>query len=123
MLYRHRVPTKGAPYEESQGIPLVVRGPGVKEGGVSEELVANIDLAPTMARWAGIKPPAYVDGRSLVPLLSGDSPPWRRRLLFEFFGPYETRPDHPYAAVRAKDTVYIEYPTHERELYELSADP
>jgi N-acetylglucosamine-6-sulfatase len=78
LLYRHRVSSKGVPYEESQGIPFVVRGPGVQQGVTIDAdirgdqlLVANIDLAPTIAEWAGVQTPTYVDGRSLVPLLEG----------------------------------------------------
>jgi arylsulfatase A-like enzyme len=118
LLYRHRVATKGSPYEESQGIPFVVRGPGVGQGVVSEELVANIDLAPTIAEWTGVRAPEYVDGRSLVPLLEGTSSSWRQYLLFERF-------NQPYNGVRtAGGETYVEYPTtSEKEYYKLGTDP
>jgi N-acetylglucosamine-6-sulfatase len=120
VLYRHRLYSKGFPYEESQGIPFVVRGPGVRQGAVSPELVANIDLAPTIAHWAGIQPPQYVDGRSLVPLLEGTAGSWRRYLLFEYF----LAPGHPYVGVRtAVGESYIEYENGEKEYYDLRVDP
>jgi arylsulfatase A-like enzyme len=119
VLYRHRVYSKGAPYEETQGVPFVVRGPGVRQGIASQELVANIDLAPTIAEWAGIQPPDYVDGRSLVSVLEGTATSWRRWLLFEHF-----LSDHPYVGVRtAEGESYIEYETGEKEYYELTVDP
>jgi N-acetylglucosamine-6-sulfatase len=119
VIYRHRVYSKGAPYEEIQGIPFVVRGPGVRQGAVSHELVANIDLAPTIAEWADIQPPEYVDGRSLVPLLEGTSTSWRRWLLFEHF-----LSDHPYVGIRtAGGESYIEYESGEKEYYDLRVDP
>jgi N-acetylglucosamine-6-sulfatase len=119
VLYRHRVYAKGYPYEETQGIPFVVRGPGVRQGVVSPELVANIDLAPTIAEWAGIQPPEYVDGRSLVPLLEGTAKSWRRYLLFEYFSS-----GHPYVGVRtAGGESYIEYGNGEKEYYDLRVDP
>ena len=118
-LYQHRLYSKGFPYEESQGIPFVVRGPGVRRGVVSQQLVANIDLAPTIAGWAGIHPPAYVDGRSLIPLLEGRSMAWRRYLLFEYF-----LSGHPYTGVRtAGGESYIEYGNGDREYYDMRVDP
>lgn len=118
LLYRHRWYSKGVPYEESQGIPFVVRGPNVRQGAVSEELVANIDVAPTIADWAGVEPPGYVDGRSLVPLLEGTYPSWRQRLLFEYYRA------HPYFGARtAGGETYAEYATGEKEYYDLDTDP
>ena len=106
-LFRHRVYSKGVIYEEAQGIPLVVRGPGVRRGAVSEDLAANIDLAPTIARWAGVQVPHFVDGRPLQPLLEGaQSPAWRDYLLVEYFR------YHPYFGDRGQ--VYAEHEGGER---------
>jgi N-acetylglucosamine-6-sulfatase len=121
-MFKNRVYGKGAPYEYSQKVPFIIRGPGVVPGHVDDRLVANIDLAPTFADWAGGALPGFVDGRSLTPVL--DDPanlaPWRTRLLFEY-----RHDDLEYQAVRT-DTgrVYIEYPlTHETEYYDLRTDP
>ena len=130
MLYRHRAHAKSVPYEESQGIPLVVRGPGVVRDpeeqlrDTSEKLVANIDLAPTIAEWAGIEAPSYVDGRSLAPLLEGSpTPSWRQQLLFESWverDAYRT----PYGGARtAEGETYVEYESGEKEYYDLRTDP
>jgi arylsulfatase A-like enzyme len=117
LLGQHRLYSKGGPYEETQGVPFVVRGPGVRRGVTSEELVANIDLAPTIAEWAGIEAPAYVDGRSLAVLLEGSAASWRRYLLFEHF-------KHRYAGVRtAQGESYVEHETGEEEYYDLTGDP
>jgi arylsulfatase A-like enzyme len=114
---QHRLYSKGGTYEENQGIPYVARGPGVRRGVTSEELVANIDLAPTIAEWAGIKAPAYVDGRSLAPLLEDTATSWRRYLLFEQF-------KHRYAGVRtAQGETYVEHKSGEKEYYDLRVDP
>jgi N-acetylglucosamine-6-sulfatase len=120
LLYRHRHYSKGAPYEESQGVPFVVRGPGVRHGVVDRKLVANIDLAPTIAKWAGVQPPKYVDGRSLDPLLSGGATaPWRRYLLFE-----KLRKDPSYGGIRtSRGETYVRYESGEREYYDLTEDP
>jgi arylsulfatase A-like enzyme len=77
---------KWTAYEEDIRIPLIVRGPGVPKGRKLEHLVLNNDLAPTFADLAGVEVPAFVDGRSLVPLLADDPPPprdWRQAFLVE----------------------------------------
>lgn len=119
-LYDNRVFSKGAPYENSHGVPLIVRGPGVPAGASDDRLVANMDLAPTFASWAGTPTPPFVDGRSLVPLFKDSEAPWRTRLLFE-----HRLGDHVYDAVRtSSDEVFIRYPrTGETEYYDLAEDP
>ncbi len=72
-------------YEEDIRVPLYVRGPGVPARTVREEMVGNIDLAPTFAELAQATVPDFVDGRSLVPLLHGGPrpEPWRGAFLVE----------------------------------------
>lgn len=132
-LGEHRWIEKGLAYEESIRMPLLVRGPGIAAGVVDERLVSNIDLAPTFAELAGVEPPPFVDGRSLVPLLRGERPPaWRDATLVATF---ERRPERRrekaidptknprFEALRTADRLYVEYATGERELYDLRADP
>ncbi len=86
---QHRLHSgKNTAYEEDLNIPLVVRGPGVPAGQVVSKFTLNIDLAPTFAELAGVTPPAFVDGRSLVPFLKGTTPSvWRLAILNEHKGP------------------------------------
>lgn len=82
----HRLPAgKLTPYDEDIHVPLFVRGPDVPAGEIRDELVGNVDLAPTFAELAGAVVPDFVDGRSLVPLLRNASPhpAWRGALLVE----------------------------------------
>jgi N-acetylglucosamine-6-sulfatase len=120
LLYRHRVKSKGAPYEESIGVPLIVRGPGVAHGEVRTQIVANTDWAPTIANWAGVKPPEFVDGTSFSGVLRANPPAWRKRLLIEWF-----HSDRAFRGVRTSDNrTYVRYEkTGEGELYGLDADP
>ncbi|HEY9643240.1 MAG TPA: sulfatase [Coleofasciculaceae cyanobacterium] len=68
-LGQHRLHSgKETAYEEDIHLPLVVKGPGVPRGKTVAAISGNVDLAPTFADLAGVKPPASVDGRSLVPL-------------------------------------------------------
>jgi N-acetylglucosamine-6-sulfatase len=84
---QHRLTTgKWTAYEEDIQVPLIVRGPGVPEGRTLPHLVLNNDFAPTFADLAGAKTPSFVDGRSLVPLLTDDLPSpnnWRQAFLVE----------------------------------------
>lgn len=119
LLGEHRWEGKALPYDPSARVPFVVRGPGVPAGVGRNELLSNVDWAPTVAGWAGVTPPDFVDGRDAGPLLSGGSPAWRDSILLEYFGPYLD-----YSAVRTSDgRLYAEYGTGEKEYYDLSKDP
>ncbi len=87
MLGQHRLgPGKMVPYEESIRVPLIVRGPGVPAGIEIAGLAGNIDLAPTWAELAGVQPPGFTDGRSLVPLwreAASSGSGWRQAFLIE----------------------------------------
>lgn len=61
-------------FDDSVLVPFIVRWPGVVERGTTcDALVSTIDVLPTVAQAAGVETPAGVDGRSLLPLLRGDS--------------------------------------------------
>ena len=119
LLGEHRLFRKEQPYEESAGIPFVVRGPGV-EPGTSDALVSQVDLMPTALEIAGLDPDAGrdLDGRSmLAPLRTGDWSGWRRRLLVE-------NTNLRWAMLREETGAYVEhYADGEWELYDLAADP
>ena len=127
-LGEHRLEAKAAAYNAAPRVPLLIRGPGVPQGASLPQMVLNNDFAPTFARWAGVAPPASVDGRSLKPLLT-PSPPasWRRAFLVEHRSSPEeyanVRAIPDYSAIRTARYNYVEYATGERELYDLSADP
>ncbi|WP_285707906.1 sulfatase [Microtetraspora sp. NBRC 16547] len=124
-LGQHRLhPGKTTPFEEDIRLPMVVRGPGIAPGSTIDRLCSTVDLAPTFAELGGVLPPAFTEGRSLVPLLQGRDVPWRDAALVEFFQP----PYAPYAApsysvLRTDRYSYVEYGTGERQLYDLAADP
>jgi len=73
-------------YEPGLRVPLLARGPGVKAGHLPAQLVVNIDLAPTFLDLAGLPVPASMQGRSLVPLLRGESPgDWRTSVYYRYY--------------------------------------
>jgi len=65
-------------YEPSVRVPAIVWGPGrVAAGQRVDALTSMMDLGPTVLELAGVEPPAWMEARSLVPVLRGQ--PWRGR--------------------------------------------
>ena len=103
---------KMTPYKTDVEVPLVVRGPGVAENVVREEMVQNIDFAPTVADIAGHGVPAFVDGKSMLPLFDGQPDAWRR------YSHFEGRGKHPFTGAAKPDgTSYVRYDSGFEELY------
>ena len=121
MWGEHRIrDTKFCPYDECVRIPLLVRAPGVAPR-VDDHLVSQVDLAPTIAEWAGAFPATRVNGMSLVPLLADAQTPWRGEVLLESLKTGLARTT--FSAVRTSRYLYAEYANGDRELYDLQSDP
>jgi arylsulfatase A-like enzyme len=115
-------------YEESIRIPFLVRYPRlIKPGSTLDQMVLNIDLAPTLLELAGQSIPKTIHGRSLVPLLRGQTVPWRSSFLVEYYTDtvFPRVRNMGYTAVRTERHKYIHYNelTGMDELYSLQADP
>ena len=52
---------------------LLVMGPGVKPGSVCQDVVSNVDFAPTWLEFAGLRIPNYMQGDSFLRSLKGES--------------------------------------------------
>ena len=91
---QHRMDSgKNTAFEEDLRVPLVVVGPRVPAGQQVNQITANVDYAATFAELAGVTPPDFVDGRSLLPYLTGRLPrSWRQALLLEHMGVLERLP-------------------------------
>ena len=74
-------------YEPSLTTPLIIRYPGVtKPGSVNNDLVLNIDHAPTFLDLAGVAIPKEIQGRSYKSLLEGKTPPdWPRTMYYRYW--------------------------------------
>ncbi len=112
-------------YEPGLRVPLIARGPGIKAGTMPDAFVANIDLAPTFLDLAGIPVPDSMQGKSLVPLLRGETPAgWRRSVYYRYYhdpGDHNTRAHY---GVRTATHKLIHYWKKDAwELYDLVADP
>ena len=118
-------------YEESFKSPLLVRWPGVIEpGSVIEDLVQNIDLAPTFLQAADLDVPNALHGLALQPLFSESGPKeWREEVLYQYFdggtlqkpGPYNMPRHEGIRNRRYKLISFYEYDTW--EFYDLHKDP
>ena len=81
MLGDHGRWGKSTWHEPAVGVPLIVTGPGVQSGMVSEALVSLHDLAATFIDYATADSLPEMDARSLRPLLSGQTATHREHLL------------------------------------------
>lgn len=73
-------------FDESLRLPLFVRHPPtVAPGTVVEEVVSNLDFAPTLLDLAGVPIPPSMQGRSLRPLLSGAGGPWDDEIYYRYW--------------------------------------
>ena len=124
-LGEHGLGDKRSAYDESLRIPLLLRYPrlGVKDKRV-DEMVLNIDLAPTFIDYAGAEVPKQMQGRSWRPSLEGKALEWRRAYFYCYF--YERGFNTPtVTAVRTETAKLIKYPGHDEwtEMFDLAADP
>ena len=121
---QHGIINKTVPYLPSVEVPLMVRWPGrIRRGSVDHRIVANIDIAPTIAQAAGLTvegPP--MDGRSLL-----DRRWTRDHLLIEYFEG-DTGLAPTWGSLTAPTYQYVEYYDEDgnvtfREYYDLVQDP
>lgn len=123
---------KWYPHEVSIRVPLIVcdpRMPASQAGTRRSEFALSIDLAPTMLALAGVDVPSRMQGRSLLPVLHGQTPAdWRTEFYYEhhFIPPWEGMSIPRNEAIRTPRWKYIQYidskPLFE-ELYDLDTDP
>ncbi len=117
---------KRTAYEASMRVPLLAYAPSlIKKPAVIKEVVANIDIAPTILEAAGLQAPGYMDGKSLFPLLKGGSIKWRDVLLYEYYWERNFPQTPTMHAIRGERYKYIHYLGiwDTDELYDLKEDP
>jgi N-acetylglucosamine-6-sulfatase len=107
-------------------IPLIVHCPDVVKPGTDvPQMIANIDIAPTVLAAAGLEPPPALDGKSFLPLLQGQSIPWRDSLLYEYYWEWNFPMTPTIHALRTGRYKFIRpYGLWDiEELYDLERDP
>ncbi len=124
----HTFLDKRLAYENSMRVPMIIRYPKlITKNSIVKEQCLNIDIAPTILDLAGVKKPSYMQGESMVKLISGKKDKsWRKSMLFEYY----VDDAWPYAgpnqvAVRTNKYKLIDNFLEDDidELYDLVNDP
>lgn len=112
-------------YEPGLRAPLLVRGPGIEPASTPDQFVANIDLAPTFMDLAGLPVPEAMQGRSLAPLLRGETPAdWRTSVYYRYYHEPGHHNTAAHLGVRTATHKLIYYwKKNAYELFDLVADP
>ncbi len=114
MMCDHSLTIKHWAYEPSWRVPLIISGPGLPEGSVSDALVELIDVGETIADLAGSPRPHNIDAHSLLPLLRGETEEHRDHVITM---------ERPHRAIRTKKWKYCETYNDVSELYDMENDP
>jgi N-acetylglucosamine-6-sulfatase len=122
----HGLIDKRTAYEESMRVPMLAHCPQLFKGGTTaEQVVANIDITPTMLEAAGLQAPAYLAGKSFISVAQGKAAPWRDGLLYEYYWERNFPQTPTLHALRGARYKYIH--VHGLwdidELYDLETDP
>ncbi|XP_066144039.1 extracellular sulfatase SULF-1 homolog [Euwallacea fornicatus] len=99
---------KSFPFEFDVRVPFLMRGPGIEAGATLNEIVLNIDLAPTFLDLAGVKVPPQMDGKSILPLVFKGGRKkirWKDTFLIESSGRRET----PHLQSKLHETNLLQY--------------
>lgn len=126
MFGEHGLIDKRVAYEPSIRVPLLMRCPALFEGGtVVDEVVANIDIGPTVMAAMGLAKPAHMDGESFLPLGQGQDIPWRDEFLYVYYWEKNFPQSPTVFALRTDRYKLINYYGlwDVDELYDLQADP
>lgn len=122
----HGLFDKRVAYETSIRVPLLMQCPELFQGGtVVDEVVANIDIAPTIMEAMGLRKPPHMDGESFIPLAQGKDIPWRDYFLYVYYWEqnYPQTPTHfSLRGDRYKFTTWYGLWDTD-ELFDIQADP
>jgi N-sulfoglucosamine sulfohydrolase len=108
-------------YDSGIHLPLIVYHPGQKKAGLVNRAMASwVDILPTILDWAGLKPPARLPGRSLLPILEEDNPQgWDEVYASHTF--HEVTMYYPQRMCRTRKYKYIRNLAHQLT-YPLASD-
>ncbi|MDH5749299.1 MAG: sulfatase-like hydrolase/transferase, partial [Rhodospirillales bacterium] len=112
---------KSTMHEESAGIPMILRGPGLPRGKVVSTPVSLVDIYPTVLECAGASSlgEAGLPGDSLLDIATSDDNP-ERMVLSEYHGAASISAAY---MLRKGKFKYVNYTYYDPELYDLEADP
>ena len=113
-------------YEQSFRTPLLIRFPKeVKEGKVIDKMVQNLDFAPTILDFAGVKIPEEMQGESFRNLLNGSSDEFRDYAYYTYYEypSWHMVKRHYGIATERYKLIHFYYDIDEWEMYDLETDP
>lgn len=113
-------------YEESLRTPLLIRYPKeIKPGQKLDNLVQNLDYAPTLLDYAGIKIPGAMQGESFRDLLNGKRTIWRDAIYYSYYGYPVVHMVKRHYGIRTDQYKLIHFynDIDEWEMYDLKKDP
>lgn len=114
-------------YEPSIRVPLQIRYPKrIPAHTVREEMVLDIDLAPTFLHLAGIPAPPHMQGKSILPLAKKADPDFRKEWLYEYYeypNPENVAVHRGIRTDRYKLIHFYKDSPEAFELYDLQSDP
>ncbi|MEN2988093.1 sulfatase-like hydrolase/transferase [Tistrella sp. BH-R2-4] len=130
---------KRALHQASFRVPMIIADPRATadptRGSRIAHITEHVDLLPTVLDWFGIAPPPQCAGRSLLPLLAGDTPEdWRTAAVYEhdfrdkipaFPAPGLARDPHGahFCAIQDEAFAYLHFPDADPVLFDLATDP
>ncbi len=126
MFGEHGLIDKRVAYETSIRVPMLAQCPAIIPAGtVVDEVVANIDIGPTVLDAADLQTPERMDGASMLPLLQGREAPWRKHFLYVYYWEKNYPQSPTVFALRGDRYKYITYYGlwDTDELYDLQEDP
>ena len=126
LMGEHGLIDKRNMYEESMKVPMLVYGPGIIKAGMPlEQIIQNIDIAPTILDMAGIQKPQQMQGQSFFPLLKGQAVPWRNKAFYEYYWEYAFPQTPATFGIREGQYKFIFYPGiwDIDEFFDLTLDP
>ena len=115
-------------YEESLRTPFVIKYPGVIKPGTSiDQLMLNIDWAPTFLNMADVKVPDDIQGTSFLPLLKENPKKvtWRKEAYYHYYEFPEPHHVYPHFGIRTEQYTLVRFygASNSWELYDLQKDP
>jgi arylsulfatase A-like enzyme len=112
-------------HEPSIRVPLAIRYPKrIDAGTIRNEMVLDIDLAPTFLDLANAPIPTHLQGKSVLPLAKTPDPSFRKEWYYEYYEWPNPEGVAPHRGIRTERYKLIHYAErNEFELYDLTNDP
>jgi len=126
MFGEHGLIDKRVAYETSSRVPMLMQCPDLFKGGtVVDEVVANIDVAPTVLEAMGLQKPPHMDGESFIALAQGKEIPWREHFLYVYYWEQNFPQTPTHFSLRGDQYKYTTYYGlwDTDELFDIQNDP